>query len=139
MLKSRKELVLLSGIGVNPEKRVGMLGDVAAAGSRKIWHCILCWEHGSSVADIVHKPDCILASASVTHVRMSAMRSRIVFHQANGIGRYWWISSSGRTYDIKRCGEDWWIMTCRSSAAAVMGAGRLSDIRSWLREHQGEL
>lgn len=66
MLKSREDLTMI-------------LGPHLVGGGRypRIERCALCGGGSDGVSDeIVHEPACVLASAKVTHVRMTGCRAR---------------------------------------------------------------
>ncbi len=129
LLKSRKELTVyyqLRGRGLI--RRCGLCGGSVVGGS----------------GGIKHTGSCLLRDPGVTHVRMSACSRRVVIRgPRRSDGKYWWTSgSSGKTYDIERCGRGshiWWVMHERDSGKTIMDDMRLCDIRKRLQEHQGNL
>lgn len=104
--------------------------------------CGLCG--GTSLeTELIEHDDCPLVDPGVTHVRMTAVRTRVVIRGPRRLdGKLWWIGPSGTVYDIERRGQGrnaYYVMIEHGSGKAVKDNGRLSDIRKYIVDNQGRL
>ncbi len=104
-------------------------------------HCDVCGDSGW-LSDIKHKRNCVLLDPGITHVRMTGVCARVVLDYSGTNGVLRWTSPAGIRYDIERHGRrpsTYYVMTERSTGKAVKDDAKLSDIRAWIKGHQGEL
>lgn len=124
-MKSRKELMVVD------EDHGGYLAG----------HCAVCGDLGW-ISNIKHKTSCLLRDPGVTHVRMTAVKTKVVLQ--GQAGRLKWRSPTGLSYSIERrrsLGKGrgtYWILFC-AVMAKEYDRGRLSDIRKYIVDNQGVL